>query len=59
MISTYHKNGGRFPGVMKSPLYNVEDTIVEFDLQWAIVQLPFDQKELIDFTNILISDTPL
>ena len=59
MISTYHKSGGKLPGVMKSPLHDVDDTVVELALQRALIKRPFDQEELIEFTNSMIKDTPL
>ena len=42
------------PGSYKSPLHDVEQTIVEFALQRSLVNRPFDKVELIAFTNSLI-----
>ena len=53
------QKSGILPGQHKSPLHEIEDTIVEFALQRSLVKRPFNQEELIDFTNSLINDTPL
>jgi hypothetical protein len=41
-------------GRTKSPLGDIEATLVEFALQRSLVKRPFSKQELIDFTNSLI-----
>ena len=46
-------------GRTKSPLDDIEATLVEFALQRSLVKRPFSKQELIDFTNSLIDGTVL